>query len=75
MPCRFLRLLLLALACAGAVPPVSATSVVAPSFPELVAEAEAIYSGRVTAVEDDKLDIEFEKSGSKRVLDRFVEKA
>ncbi|WP_149539772.1 ATP-dependent helicase [Siccirubricoccus phaeus] len=31
--------------------------------------------GRVTAVEDDKLDIEFEKAGPKRVLDRFVEKA
>jgi DNA helicase-2/ATP-dependent DNA helicase PcrA len=31
--------------------------------------------GRVTASEDDKLDIEFEKAGSKRVLDRFVERA
>ncbi|MDI3307995.1 MAG: UvrD-helicase domain-containing protein [Acetobacteraceae bacterium] len=31
--------------------------------------------GRVTAVEDDKLDIDFEKAGPKRVLDRFVEKA
>ncbi|WP_240048384.1 ATP-dependent helicase [Crenalkalicoccus roseus] len=31
--------------------------------------------GRVEAVEDDKLDIEFEKAGRKRVLDRFVEKA
>ena len=31
--------------------------------------------GRVTGVEDDKLDIEFEKAGTKRVLDRFVEKA
>ncbi|MBY0337616.1 MAG: UvrD-helicase domain-containing protein [Acetobacteraceae bacterium] len=30
--------------------------------------------GRVTAVEDDKLDIAFEKAGPKRVLDRFVEK-
>jgi len=29
--------------------------------------------GRVTAVEDDKLDVEFEKAGPKRVLDRFVE--
>lgn len=55
MTCRFLRLLLLALACAGAVPPASATSVVPPSFPELVAEAEAIYSGRVTAVEARRL--------------------
>ncbi|MBV1797102.1 ATP-dependent helicase [Siccirubricoccus sp. G192] len=31
--------------------------------------------GRVTAVEDDKLEIDFEKAGQKRVLDRFVEKA
>jgi DNA helicase-2/ATP-dependent DNA helicase PcrA len=31
--------------------------------------------GRVTSVEDDRLDIEFEKAGAKRVLDRFVEKA
>ncbi len=31
--------------------------------------------GRVTASEDDKLDIEFEKAGAKRVLDRFVERA
>jgi DNA helicase-2/ATP-dependent DNA helicase PcrA len=31
--------------------------------------------GRVTAVEDDKLDIEFDKAGTRRVLDRFVEKA
>jgi len=30
--------------------------------------------GTVTAVDDDKLDIEFEKAGSKRVLDRFVER-
>ncbi len=31
--------------------------------------------GTVTRAEDDKLDIAFEKSGDKRVLDRFVEKA
>ncbi|MBS0560063.1 MAG: ATP-binding domain-containing protein, partial [Proteobacteria bacterium] len=31
--------------------------------------------GRVTAAEDDRLDIEFETSGAKRVLDRFVERA
>jgi DNA helicase-2/ATP-dependent DNA helicase PcrA len=31
--------------------------------------------GRVTGVDDDKLDIEFERAGAKRVLDRFVEKA
>jgi DNA helicase II / ATP-dependent DNA helicase PcrA len=31
--------------------------------------------GIVEAVEDDRLDIEFEKAGRKRVLDRFVEKA
>jgi DNA helicase-2/ATP-dependent DNA helicase PcrA len=31
--------------------------------------------GTVTAVDDDKLDIDFETSGGKRVLDRFVERA
>ena len=31
--------------------------------------------GTVTATQDDKLDIDFEKAGSKRVLDRFVEKS
>ena len=31
--------------------------------------------GAVTAAEDDRLDIAFDKSGAKRVLDRFVEKA
>ncbi|MBV9538310.1 MAG: UvrD-helicase domain-containing protein [Acidisphaera sp.] len=31
--------------------------------------------GTVTASEDDRLDIEFEKAGGKRVLDRFVERA
>ncbi len=31
--------------------------------------------GTVTATDDDKLDIAFDKSGSKRVLDRFVERA
>jgi DNA helicase-2/ATP-dependent DNA helicase PcrA len=30
--------------------------------------------GTVTATEDDKLDIAFEKAGDKRVLDRFVER-
>jgi DNA helicase-2/ATP-dependent DNA helicase PcrA len=31
--------------------------------------------GTVTAVDDDRLDIAFEKAGEKRVLDRFVELA
>ena len=31
--------------------------------------------GRVTQVDDDKLDIEFEKAGPKRLFDRFVEPA
>jgi DNA helicase-2/ATP-dependent DNA helicase PcrA len=31
--------------------------------------------GVVTATDDDRLDITFEKAGAKRVLDRFVEKA
>ena len=31
--------------------------------------------GTVTAAEDDRLDVAFDKAGDKRVLDRFVEKA
>jgi len=31
--------------------------------------------GVVTATDDDKLDVRFETSGDKRVLDRFVERA
>jgi DNA helicase-2/ATP-dependent DNA helicase PcrA len=31
--------------------------------------------GVVRRVDDDRLDIAFEKAGDKRVLDRFVEKA
>ena len=31
--------------------------------------------GQVLAVDDDRLDIAFEKAGQKRLLDRFVEKA
>lgn len=31
--------------------------------------------GTVTAVDDDRLDIEFDKAGAKKVLDRFVEAA
>jgi DNA helicase-2/ATP-dependent DNA helicase PcrA len=31
--------------------------------------------GRVTAVEDNRLEVDFEKAGQKRVLDSFVEKA
>jgi DNA helicase-2/ATP-dependent DNA helicase PcrA len=31
--------------------------------------------GQVTDVDDDRLDVDFEKAGQKRVLDRFVEKA
>jgi DNA helicase II / ATP-dependent DNA helicase PcrA len=30
--------------------------------------------GTVTATDDDKLDISFDKAGAKRVLDRFVER-
>jgi len=36
---------------------------------------EKFGPGTVMAVEDDRLDIDFDKSGSKRVLDRFVEPA
>jgi DNA helicase-2/ATP-dependent DNA helicase PcrA len=31
--------------------------------------------GRILAIEDDRLDIAFDKAGEKRLLDRFVEKA
>jgi hypothetical protein len=46
-----LRPFLLLLALASAFVPARATSVIPPSFPELVAEAEAIYRGRVTDVQ------------------------
>ncbi len=51
-----------------------------PARTEAIAVGQRIFHqkfgyGRVTAVEDDKLDIDFEKAGPKRVLDRFVEKA
>ncbi len=36
---------------------------------------EKFGPGTVASVEDDRLDIEFDKSGRKRVLDRFVEPA
>lgn len=55
MSSRFLRPLRFAVLLAALVPALSATSVVPPSFPELVAEADAIYAGRVTAVEARKL--------------------
>lgn len=42
---------LLLFAALVATPPAGATSVIPPSFPELVAEAEAIYRGKVAAVE------------------------
>jgi DNA helicase-2/ATP-dependent DNA helicase PcrA len=31
--------------------------------------------GEVTGVEDDRLDVHFDKAGEKRLIDRFVEKA
>jgi DNA helicase-2/ATP-dependent DNA helicase PcrA len=34
---------------------------------------EKFGAGTVTGVDDDKLDIDFDKAGTKRVLDRFVE--
>ncbi len=55
MSSRILRPLRFAFLLAALVPALFATSVVPPSFPELVAEADAIYSGRVTAVEARKL--------------------
>ena len=51
-----------------------------PARAEPIAVGERVFHqkfgyGTVEAVEDDKLDIEFDKAGRKRVLDRFVEKA
>ncbi|MDE8348231.1 MAG: UvrD-helicase domain-containing protein [Acidocella sp.] len=49
------------------------------SKPQNIAVGERVFHqkfgyGIVTAVEDDRLDINFETSGEKRVLDRFIEK-
>jgi DNA helicase-2/ATP-dependent DNA helicase PcrA len=51
-----------------------------PARPDAIRPGERVFHqkfgyGRVVAVEEDKLDIEFEQAGAKRVLDRFVEKA
>jgi DNA helicase-2/ATP-dependent DNA helicase PcrA len=51
-----------------------------PARPDAIAVGARVFHqkfgyGTVTATDDDKLDIDFEKAGSKRVLDRFVEKA
>jgi DNA helicase-2/ATP-dependent DNA helicase PcrA len=51
-----------------------------PARPEAIPVGARVFHqkfgyGIVEAVDDDKLDIEFEKAGRKRVLDRFVEKA
>ncbi|GGG16619.1 DNA helicase [Caldovatus sediminis] len=51
-----------------------------PARAERIAVGERVFHqkfgyGRVLAVEDDRLDIAFDKAGTRRVLDRFVEKA
>ena len=51
-----------------------------PARPDAIAVGQRVFHqkfgyGTVTAADDDKLDIAFEKAGDKRVLDRFVEKA
>jgi hypothetical protein len=51
--CFRISLLLLVL---GFLPAARATSVVPPSFPELVSEADAIYRGRVTAVQSRRVE-------------------
>ena len=63
---RFRPLLLLLLA---AVPLAHATTVVPPSFPELVAKADAIYRGRVTSVEARRVD---RADGGGQVIKTFV---
>jgi DNA helicase-2/ATP-dependent DNA helicase PcrA len=51
-----------------------------PARPDSVPVGQRVFHqkfgyGVVTASDDDRLDIAFEKAGQKRVLDRFVEKA
>jgi len=51
-----------------------------PARTEKIAVGQRVFHqkfgyGQVTASDDDKLDIDFEKAGQKRVMDRFVEKA
>jgi len=51
-----------------------------PSRPQAIGVGQRVFHqkfgyGTVTGADDDKLDIAFEKAGTKRVLDRFVEKA
>jgi hypothetical protein len=67
MPIRSLFLLLSALAILS--PAARATSVVAPSFPELVNEADAIYRGRVTAVQARRVE---RADGGGQVIKTFV---
>jgi DNA helicase-2/ATP-dependent DNA helicase PcrA len=50
-----------------------------PARPDKIAVGQRVFHqkfgyGQVVFAEDDKLDIEFEKAGQKRVMDRFVEK-
>jgi DNA helicase-2/ATP-dependent DNA helicase PcrA len=51
-----------------------------PARPDSIPVGQRVFHqkfgyGHVTAVDDDRLDIDFEKAGQKRVLDRFVDKA
>jgi hypothetical protein len=54
---------------AALAPALHATSVVPPSFPELVEKADAIYRGRVTAIEARKVD---RPDGNGTVIKTFV---
>ena len=57
----------------------SAVSFSAPARKDLVAGQRVFHAkfgyGRIAAIDGNKLDIEFDKAGSKRVLDSFVEPA
>jgi DNA helicase-2/ATP-dependent DNA helicase PcrA len=51
-----------------------------PARAEKIAVGQRVFHqkfgyGQVVAADDDKLDIDFEQAGQKRVMDRFVEKA
>ena len=60
--------LFLGVALALLAPALRATTVIPPSFPELVAKAEAIYRGKVTAVEARHVD----RPDGSRVIKTFV---
>ena len=64
----FRSILLLTLALAALAPVARATTVVPPSFSELVSGADAIYRGRVTGIEARRVD----RAGGSQIIKTFV---